>query len=502
MSVTSYAAAQMRYWCDTDAFGGVGYSQPNRWSAYDNSDWDGWLHGPGEADCSAGVAGAFNIAFHHEGVSTPLFPRSTWTGSLPSEAAARGFTDIGDTWTGSAPAGGFRIGDLLTAPGHVVMVTSEEPDNPFLSELWIDAAGDILGSDGADGSTADSTGGESRTIRYSDHPFTRSASWTTCLRYTGVSGSSPQAPSTPPEGTARLSGIDISVHQRGIDISATGADFVFVKATEGSGYVDPLFRQHADEVLACGKLLGLYHFTWNSANTVKEEADTFIEAVRPYIGKAVFYLDWEDPEGWHDVTWAHEWLRQVYERTGIRPLIYMSAYVAKEFAWEPVAKDHWLWAAGYPGGYPDYLAKPDCPYAPFPHDWWVIAWQYNNEGRVPGYDTDVDLNVFYRDAAKWRSLADPNATNNDEDWLNMPTVIDFLRTIADAVTPGEEGKKHAGALYMRLVEIQAAIARIERLLQEGGKKSVYNRLDDLEHYVADMSADIKAIKKAIEAGKN
>lgn len=84
----------------------------------------------------------------------------------------------------------------------------------------------------------------------------------------------------------------------------------------------------------------------------------------------------------------------------------------------------------------------------------------------------------------------------------MPTAVDFLRTIADAVTPGEEGKKHAGALYMRLVEIQAAIARIERLLQEGGRKSVYNRLDDLEHYVADVSADIKAIKKAIEAGKN
>jgi len=180
----------------------------------------------------------------------------------------------------------------------------------------------------------------------------------------------------------------------------------------------------------------------------------------------------------------------------------MSAYVAKEFAWEPVAKDHWLWVAGYPGGYPDYLAKPDCPYAPFPHDWWVIAWQYNNEGRVSGYDSDVDLNVFYRDAAKWRSLADPSSTNNDEDWLNMPTVVDFLRTIADAVTPGEEGKKHAGALYMRLVEIQAAIARVEKLLQEGGRKSVYNRLDDIEHYVAGMSADIEAIKKAVEASKN
>ena len=484
-SVAEYAASEMRYLCRTWDFGGVGYSQPRRWSAYDNSSWAGWLTGPGEMDCSAGVAGAYNIAFHEclpDSQRPPLFPRSTWTGSLASEAASRGFIDIGDTWTGSVPDGGFAVGDLLLVdPGHVAMVVRDEDDgfspyDPLIAEAWIDAAGDILGSDGADGSTGDDTGGETRLIRYSDHPRTRSASWTTCLRYTGVSGSSPQAPSTPPGDAARLSGIDISVHQRGIDISATGADFVFVKATEGSGYIDPLFRQHADEVLACGKLLGLYHFTWNSVNSVEEEVSTFVEAVRPYIGKAVFYLDWEDPEGWHDVAWAHEWLRQVYELTGIRPLIYMSAYVAKEFAWEPAAKDHWLWAAGYPGGYPDYLAKPDCPYAPFPHDWWVIAWQYNNEGRVPGYDTDVDLNVFYRDAAKWRSLADPSSTNNDEDWLNMPTAVDFLRTISDAVTPGEAGKRHAGALYLRLVEMQAAVTA--------------------------MRADIETIKKAIEADKN
>ena len=63
-SVNEYAASQMRYWCRTWDYGGVGYSQPNRWSAYDNSNWAGWLTGPGEMDCSAGVAGAYNIALH------------------------------------------------------------------------------------------------------------------------------------------------------------------------------------------------------------------------------------------------------------------------------------------------------------------------------------------------------------------------------------------------------------------------------------------------------
>ena len=80
----------------------------------------------------------------------------------------------------------------------------------------------------------------------------------------------------------------------------------------------------------------------------------------------------------------------------------------------------------------------------------------------------------------------------------MPAAVDHLKTIADAVTPGQEGVKHAGALYLRLAETEAAVLRMEKLLQEGGKKSVYNRLDDLEHYVAAMSADLASIKKSLE----
>ena len=201
MGVSEYAAAQMRYWCDTTDYGGIGYSQANRWSAYDASDWDGWLHGPGESDCSAGVAGAWNIAFHHEKIDVPLFPRDSYTGNLIDYALQRGFIDVSDSWTGNIPDGGFRHGDLLFAPGHVVMMTDPNPDYPYLSEFWIDAAGDILGSDGADGSSADNTGGESRTIGYFNHPYTQRALWTACISYRG-----PHAPDelSSPEDIALL----------------------------------------------------------------------------------------------------------------------------------------------------------------------------------------------------------------------------------------------------------------------------------------------------------
>lgn len=509
-AVSEYAASQMRYWCRTWDFGGVGYSQPNRWSAYDASNWQGWLTGPGEMDCSAGVAGAYNIAFHEclgEGVRPALFPRSTWTESLRQEAQARGFEDIGDSWTGSTPDGGFAVGDLLLRTtgegGHVAMVVRDEDDsfdpwNPLAAEAWIDSAGSIYGSDGGDGSAADDSGGESRLVRYSQHPLTVAAAWSTCLRYRGLSsGGSASAPEGRQEASGRAFGIDVSVHQRGMSLAPTGASYVVVKASEGSGYEDPCKDDFAAQTLAMGARIGFYHFAWPSANTVEEEVDTFVSAVQPYLDRRPFlYLDWEDSDAYYDYSWARRFLDQVHERTGIKPFIYMPASVAESGAWEGVSNDYWLWAAGYPSYAPQTPATPDCPYAPFSHGWWALAWQYTGEGRAPGWDGDLDLNVCYRPDVLGLS---GNTSTTDEDWLNMPAAVDHLKTIADAITPGQEGVKHAGAIYLRVSETEAAVLRMEKLLQEGGKKSVYNRLDDLEHYVAAMSADLTAIKKSLEA---
>lgn len=502
-AVNEYAASQMRYWCRTWDYGGVGYSQPERWSAYDNSNWAGWLTGPGEMDCSAGVAGAYNIALHEcvgEGVRPSYFPRSTWTESLTREAQARGFEDIGDSWSGSTPDGGFAVGDLLLRTtgegGHVAMVVRDEDDsfdpwNPLVAEAWIDSAGSIYGSDGGDGSAADDSGGESRLVRYRSHPLTVSASWSTCLRYRGLSSGGPQAA---PRASGRAFGIDVSVHQRGMRLAPTGASFVVVKASEGSGYEDPCKDDFAAQTLAMGARLGFYHFAWPSANDVGEEVDTFVAAIRPYLDRRPFlYLDWEDHKAYYDYSWARRFLDAVHERTGIKPFIYMPASVAESGAWEGVSNDYWLWAAGYPSTAPQVPANPDCPYAPFSHGWWTLAWQYTGEGRAPGWDDDLDLNTCYRPDV----LGLTNNVPTDEDWLNMPAAVDYLRTIADAVTPGQEGVKFDGALYNKVKETLNTVSRTEALLREGGSKSVYNRLDDIEKYVASIDQQLKALGEAI-----
>lgn len=79
----------------------------------------------------------------------------------------------------------------------------------------------------------------------------------------------------------------------------------------------------------------------------------------------------------------------------------------------------------------------------------------------------------------------------------MATAVDYLRTIADAVTPGQEGVKFDGALYNRVKETLNTVNRTEALLREGSSKSVYNRLDDIEKYVASIDQQLKALGEAI-----
>ena len=454
-AVAEYAASEMRYWCATDSYGGVGYSQPRRWSAYDASDWAGWLRGPGEMDCSAGVAGAYNIAFHEclgGGERPEPFPRSTWTGSLRSEALARGFVDIGDSWTGSVPDGGLQAGDLLLVdPGHVAMVVRDadgslDSDDPLLAEAWIDAAGDIDGSEGDDGSAGDDTGGETRLIRYSDHPRTTSASWSTCLRYTGPAGTTPDSGGSTssqeaPAPAGPVTAVDVSVHQDPAAVTAAaaaGAALAIVKASEGIGYTDPSLGAHVAAARAAGMRIGLYHFARNDPpdpNDAGGEAGWFAQVVAPYLDASpVLVLDFEAEGGTWDTSWALTWLGEVQRLTGRAPVVYMSASVAQAHDWSAVAAAGYpLWVAGYPADAPDYLTTAlTCPYTTGA---WAspVGWQYTSTGRVPGYDGDLDLSVFWRAPGGGPAPALSPGRTRQGPWRDVTAIQAAVHAVVDNI---------------------------------------------------------------------
>ena len=149
---------------------------------------------------------------------------------------------------------------------------------------------------------------------------------------------------------AKMDGIDVSSWQRGIDISQVDCDFVITKATEGTSYVNPDCDRVYQQAKALGKELGVYHYA--SGGDAVAEANYFVNNIAGYIGEAILVLDFEGRAVNLGPAWAKTFLDTVYTRTGVKPLIYMSASVVSRYDWSSVrAGDYGLWIAGYPRGY-------------------------------------------------------------------------------------------------------------------------------------------------------
>lgn len=180
-------------------------------------------------------------------------------------------------------------------------------------------------------------------------------------------------------------------------------DCVIVKATEGVGYVDPTCDSKYQRAKSQGKQRGVYHFARPGyGNSAEDEAKFFLQNVQGYIKHAILILDWEDSNKW-DTAWAKRWLDYVYKKTGIRPMIYMSASVVTSYDWSAVANaGYGLWIAGYPAKYdkvnPPTPSDDEMPYSagawPF-----IAMWQYTSSGGT------LDRDIFYGDVTAWRKYA-------------------------------------------------------------------------------------------------
>lgn len=223
-----------------------------------------------------------------------------------------------------------------------------------------------------------------------------------------------------------LNGIDISSWQDDLVVdNMVTCDFVIVKATGGAGYKNECFERHANDTLAAGKLLGCYHYARDRGyeGSAEAEADHFIDAFRPYIGKAIPFLDWEADALDLGPSWAKRWLDRVKSKTGVTPGIYTSKSVLFSYDWTAVAKTYPLWVAQYPN-YEDTGFTSE----PWTDGWDFGAWdsplifQYTGTGRIPGYGGHPDLDLFYGMHDDWRRLcamAGASAGTKEEDIVNI-----------------------------------------------------------------------------------
>lgn len=213
-----------------------------------------------------------------------------------------------------------------------------------------------------------------------------------------------------------LYGVDLSMWQ-GVG-TGDGFDFVICKATEGGAYVDPTCDAHYQRAKNNGQRRGVYHFARPDLNPngAIDEANFFVDNCQGYIKDGILVLDWECAV-WN-VGWAKQWLDQVYKRTGVRPLIYMSASVVNGYDWSSVANANYgLWIAGYPNEY--NVPNPPRPaedYMPYGIGAWafVAMWQYSSSAGA------LDRDIFYGDKNAWNAYAGRNNTSSQKEEKEKP----------------------------------------------------------------------------------
>lgn len=193
-----------------------------------------------------------------------------------------------------------------------------------------------------------------------------------------------------------LNGIDVANYQAGI--GKVAGSFRIIKATEGTGYTNPALKA---QVKTAPALLGFYHFASNG--NYKKEADYFISRVKSYIGKAVLVLDYEPSRP--SVSWAKNWLDYVYSKTGVRPLIYMGLAVENAYNWSTVAKNYGLWVSQYNNYNVVSGFKPRSLYGSIKHWKSMAMFQYTSSGRLSGWNTNLDFDVFYGNKNAWLAYA-------------------------------------------------------------------------------------------------
>ena len=237
-----------------------------------------------------------------------------------------------------------------------------------------------------------------------------------------------------------LNGIDIASYQSGIvPAKLTSTDFVIVKFTQGTDYINPYANQQYSGAKSAKKLLGAYHYA--EGGNAKAEAQYFVKKLGDRIGDCILALDWEGNQNptfgtGKDVTWCKAWLDEVYRLTGVRPLIYMSKSVCRKWNWKAVAAFYKLWCAQYASNaLTNYQSSPWTDGAGFG------AWsrdtirQYSSHGRIKGYNDNIDIDRAYLTADEWKALAKP--AKKTETKTEDP--IDVAISIASAEVGTHEG---------------------------------------------------------------
>lgn len=282
-----------------------------------------------------------------------------------------------------------------------------------------------------------------------------------------------------------MTGVDISHYQTITDYGALAkaAEFVILKATEGTGYRDPTYTPRIATLRVQRAKVGAYHFA--STGAALAEAEAFLAYAKPMPGD-LLALDVEAGiltrlPGQQLVTWCRQWLDRVRAKTGITPHIYMSLSVVQGRDWSTVAATYPLWLAAYMTSMPKTK-------------WWSrpAIWQYTSTGRIAGIKGDVDLDRVI--AAPKPAPTKPNSTIQEDD--DMPTAQEVANALLNTkITVTDAANGSNGSTSSETVrDILARLVRVTTLTQDDVRKDAL----DVNLNPAAIAQIAAAVKEAIK----
>ncbi|TPN88257.1 glycoside hydrolase family 25 protein [Mesorhizobium sp. CU2] len=197
-------------------------------------------------------------------------------------------------------------------------------------------------------------------------------------------------------------GVDVSRWQGDINwpkLRAQGANFAYIKATDGGDHLDPMFMKNWRNADAAGLKRGAYHFFY-WCRVASEQADWFIRNVPKVDGALppVIDVEWNGdssckrrPSRATVQEKMQVFMDKLERHYGQRPIIYTSPDFYRDNL-QGAFQDYPFWLRAV-------AAHPSKVY---PGRKWVF-WQYSGSGLSHGVTGRIDLNVFHGDERQWRN---------------------------------------------------------------------------------------------------
>jgi lysozyme len=202
-------------------------------------------------------------------------------------------------------------------------------------------------------------------------------------------------------GNYQIHGIDVSKYQKKISWEEVGnmqvnevkLGFVFMKATQGTGTVDPRFERNWYHAGKVGLVRGAYHY-FNVHESGRSQAHNFMQIVKLKAGDLPPVIDIEQIGGVPTSELRlniKSWLKTIEHHYGVKPIIYTYSDFYEDYLLG-YFDEYPLWVAHYHNGDKPRTSR----------NWHF--WQHNEDGRVNGINAPVDFNVFNGDSANFRAM--------------------------------------------------------------------------------------------------